>query len=778
MLFVGSGCAALIYEIVWFQLLQLVIGSSTLSMGVLLGTFMGGMCLGALALPRVISAGPHPIRIYACLELAIGVMGILALAVVPALPAALAAMCLIPPTLMMGATLPAISRWIKMSPAGISWLGLFYAGNITGAVLGCVLAGFYLLRVYDVTVATGVAVTINMVVAIVALWLSNRAPYKPSMDSTNDIAETRVTRKDTPVYLAVALSGLGALGAEAVWTRALSLVLGATVYAFSIILAVFLVGLGVGSSAGSVAARNVKRPRLAFGLCQIFLTVAIAWASWKIAYSLPYWKTDPAANVWQAFGMDLIRCIWAILPAACLWGASFPLALAAIASPDDDPGRLVSRVYAANTAGAIVGAAAFSILILPWGGSQQAQRWLIVVSAMSGLIALAGDTFGIARSRGKPVMFNFVPMAIAVAIAIVSGWAVPPLPGLLIAYGRELSVWVKTPPAVRYAAEGLNASVAVTEWPSGVRNFHVSGKIEASTAARDMRLQRMLGHLPALIHPNPRSVLIVGFGAGVTAGSFVLYPSIERIVVCEIEPLIPRVVSTYFQKQNYDVLHDPRVQVVYDDARHYVLTTREKFDIITSDPIHPWVKGAATLYSTEYFEKVKEHLNPGGVVSQWVPLYDSTEDVVKSEMATFFKTFANGAVWSSDIAGRGYDTVLIGQDPPAGIDLDRFAERIARKDHQSVFASLEEVNFAPALSLFSTYAGSAADLQPWLQGAEITTDRNLRLQYLAGLVTNFSEPGAIYRSLMRYRKFPEQIFSGSPALRERLRRMLINTDVQ
>ena len=153
-----------------------------------------------------------------------------------------------------------------------------------------------------------------------------------------------------------------------------------------------------------------------------------------------------------------------------------------------------------------------------------------------------------------------------------------------------------------------------------MRNFHVSGKVEASSEPQDMRLQRMLGHIPALLHPKPRSVLVVGCGAGVTAGSFVLYPEVERIVICEIEPLIPPIAADYFGPENYNVLDDPRVEVVYDDARHYILTTNEKFDIITSDPIHPWVKGSATLYSKEYFEMCRRHLNPGGVITQWVPL--------------------------------------------------------------------------------------------------------------------------------------------------------------
>jgi spermidine synthase len=159
--------------------------------------------------------------------------------------------------------------------------------------------------------------------------------------------------------------------------------------------------------------------------------------------------------------------------------------------------------------------------------------------------------------------------------------------------------------SIIYSGEGISSSVAVSDTSNGFRNFHVSGKIEASTEPEDMRLQRMLGHLPALLHQRPRSVLVVGFGAGVTAGSFVTHPTVERIVICEIEPMIPKMVGPYFAQQNYNLLEDPRVQIVYDDARHYLLTTEEKFDVITSDPIHPWVKGAAALYTQEYFELVE-----------------------------------------------------------------------------------------------------------------------------------------------------------------------------
>jgi spermidine synthase len=307
----------------------------------------------------------------------------------------------------------------------------------------------------------------------------------------------------------------------------------------------------------------------------------------------------------------------------------------------------------------------------------------------------------------------------------------------------------------------MNASIAVTETLDEVRNFHVSGKVEASSQFIDMRLQRMLGHIPALMHPKPRSVLVVGFGAGVTAGTFVVHPEIEKIVICEIEPLIPQAVAPYFAYENHDVVHDPRVEIVYDDARHYILTTSNTFDIITSDPIHPWVKGSATLYTTEYFELCKRRLNPGGLITQWVPLYESNTNVVQSELATFFDVFPYGTLWSNDDNGGGYDLVLLGQVDPLRIDPDAIHERLQHSDQEPVVKSLQEVNFKTEIGLLKTYGGQAADLRPWLEYAQINRDQNLRLQYLAGMQLNANMPKTIFDEMAHYRRFPESVFVGT-----------------
>ncbi len=826
-LFVGSGCAALIYEIVWFQMLSLVIGSSAVSLGVLLGTFMGGMCLGALLLPRWIAPHRHPLQVYAVLELGIGVCGIVLLLGMPAIeqfyaavgghgPAAIvlraviASLCLLPPTLLMGATLPAVARWIETTPSGVAWLGFFYGGNIAGAVVGCLLAGFYLLRVYDIAVATYIAAAINLAVALVALAIAGRTPHRaPELNShrTTDserhgghsLQELPVQAAWTP-YVAIALSGCAALGAEVIWTRLLSLLLGGTVYTFAIILAVFLVGLGIGSCAGAMLSRSSIRPRIALGFCQLLLTAAIAWTAWQLAYSLPYWPIDPylTRNTWDALQLDLVRVGWAIWPAAALWGASFPLAIASVAASGQDAGKLVGGVYTANTIGAIVGALAFSIILIGQIGTQDSQRLLILCSTTAALVVLipalwphsspghplrgsAPREESISRSEmatretAHPVVAA-MGLFIGILLSAWLVWSLPPVSRDLIAYGRNTPLETGKGQFV-FVGEGMNSSVAVTELTSGVRNFHVSGKIEASSEPQDMRLQRMLGHLPALVHPEPKSVLVVGCGAGVTAGSFMAYPSVKRIVICEIEPLIPRVVARHFGIENHDVVGDKAlasglVEIVYDDARHYILTTDEKFDIITSDPINPWVKGAATLYTEEYFNLCKRRLAPGGVITQWVPLYESNAPAVKSELATFLRVFPGATVWSNDYDGQGYDVVLLGSSEPKRIDIAALQQRLDRVDHTLATYSLSDVGFGTALDLLATYAAQDSDLKSWLADAQINRDRNLRLQYLAGLGVNEHSEHSILAAMKAERKFPEQLFAVSadnlPVLKRRL----------
>jgi hypothetical protein len=314
-----------------------------------------------------------------------------------------AGICLLPPTVLMGATLPAISRWVKATPEGISWLGFFYGGNIAGGVVGCVLAGFYLLRMFDVATATFVAVLFNVAVAAIAYILAGRTTYEA--DVITAPRSGRGATGQTAVYVTIALSGLTALSAEVIWTRLLSLHFGATVYTFALILAVFLVGLGIGSTAGATIARDIASPRRALGWCQLLLCGAIAWSAYELTESLPYWPINPyiATTPWFTLQLDLVRCFWVVLPGAMLWGASFPLALAAVATTEQDAAQLAGGVYAANTVGAIVGSLATSFILIPWIGTSHAEQVIVIISALSALIMLEPSFAGAAA---RPAGFH------------------------------------------------------------------------------------------------------------------------------------------------------------------------------------------------------------------------------------------------------------------------------------------------------------------------------------------------------------------------------------
>ncbi|HEX4346292.1 MAG TPA: fused MFS/spermidine synthase [Vicinamibacterales bacterium] len=774
LLFVCSGCAALIYEVVWFQLLELVIGSSAISMGVLLGTFMGGMCLGSLLLPRVLSPHTHPLRVYAYLELGIGAIGLVVLFAMPLVGGAYSAwagygivglllrgiaagICLIPPTLLMGATLPAIARWVEATPEGVSWLGFFYGGNTVGAVIGSLVAGYYLLRLYDLATTTYAAVALNVIVASVAFAVSKIAPYTPPVIAPEGPVSR--PRGNAMVYTTIALSGFTALGAEVIWTRGLALVFGATTYTFSLILAVFLAGLGLGSTVGSAMTRSLKRPRVALALCQIGLCACIGWTAYVLTDSLPYWPVNPSitADPWFQFQLDLVRCLFAVLPGSILWGASFPLALASVVSEGEDPAQMVGSVYAANTFGAILGSLVTALVFMSQMGSQHSQQVLIVLAALAGLLLLLEE---------KVAPLAMVASAAFAAVFVLS---VHPVNGLLVAYGRYSATEIGQSDII-YVGEGWNASVAVSQRPNGVLNYHNAGKVQASSEPQDMRLQRMLGHLTTLIPDHQDRVLVIGCGAGVTAGAVSVEPRLQNETIAEIEPLVPKVVSTYFAEHNFDVVRNPKVHVQIDDARHYVETTKEKFDAITSDPLDPWVKGAAMLYTADYFKLAKSRLKPGGVYTLFVQMYESNTEAVKSEIGSFFEAFPNGMIFANTYNGQGYDLVLVGQDQPTHINLDVIDAKLKSSEYATVMKSLNDIGMHSATDLFGTFAGQADDYKPWLADAQINRDKNLRLEYLAGKGLNLYHADTIFAELLPYGKDPRGIFTGSPELMSELMR--------
>lgn len=805
-LFILSGAAALIYEVVWFQMLPLVIGSSFVSLGTVLAAFMGGMGLGSLIAPRLVLAlrprsgrperesrgARHPLRVYAALELGIGAYAVAVLWGLPLLAtfytgvgggslvlrAIVAGVCLVPPAMLMGATLPVVAKGIGpkdlggpsslvdsrpprslSGPPRSSFIGLLYAANLTGAVAGSLLAGFYLLRVYDVAVATGVAVALNVIAAGVA-WTIARRPAAVTAPETVATAD-RSLAGSRLVLVAIAVSGFTALASEVIWTRQLALVFGATVYAFSLILAVFLAGLGAGSGLSALVLGVWARPRMVLGWCQLLLALAGVAAAYLLSQVFPHWPVEASVSpdLLVVSWVDIVKCALVVFPSAVLWGASFPLALAAAARPADDGARLVGRVAAANTFGAVAGALVANLIVASFGSHVAARSLvvLLVASALALLVPATARAASTASSRGLAVGG---PIVVAV-IAMLLLPRVLPISGTLVAYGRYAAEWAGLTRIV-YVGEGLNASIAVSRATDGAVTYHSAGKVQASSLPEDMRLQRMLGHFSHLLPAQATDVLVIGFGAGVTAGALAISPAVERMVVAEIEPLVPRFVAPYFADYNERVVDSPKVTIRNDDARHFLFTTDRTFDVITSDMVDPWVKGTAALFTREFFDAARRRLKPGGVVTLFVQLYQSNVEAVKSELATFMDVFPNCAVWGNTLNGEGYDLVVTGQVEPMRIDIDALQRRLTSPAYAPVGRSLRDIGIGSAVDLLATYAGSAADLAPWLQGATINRDRHLRLQYLAGLGLNARAAAPIYAEMLRHAGFPGALISGSP----------------
>ena len=705
--------------------------------------------------------------------------------------------------------------WVRTDPIGVSWLGIFYGGNITGAVFGCLLAGFYLLRVYDMATATYVAVALNVTVAAIALvpWRPARPGMRCRPNPRRQGSRARAAGTWARVSDNRALRDVGAGRRGGLDPSALA---GARRHRLHLLLdsgrvpdrpgdrqqprcitgAAGRVGQG---GAGRLPVAPDRGHRLDRGH-DLGVTPLLAGRPRAVAEPLVHLPARPAC---AAFGPSCRRR--ACGERASRW-RSRRLRPAA-----RTPGGW-SEGCTRPTRSAPSPRLVFSLLLVPVIGTAGAERVLIGLAAAAALAALMPLIWTV---HGRVHLGGAAGLAAALGVACWLAWSVTPVPWMAVAFGRQTASWLaRSAPGIvtevpedpgekdvfcTYVGEGTNVTVAVTLTPEGIRSFHGAGKIQASTQPVDMRLQRMLGHLPSLLHKKPESVLVVACGAGITAGTFVLHPDVKRIVICDIEPLVPTIVTPMFGRENYHVVDNiarenphmvkgKQVEVVYDDGRHFLRTTQEKFDIITSDPIDPWVKGCAALNTVEYYSNVPRSPEPRRSASLWLPINEGNLETAKSVIATFFQVFPHGILWSNAYEGHGYDAVLFGQAEPTVIDVDDLQRRLDRLDHFLVKQSLREVGFGDvkkvitgvavvpdeAIGLLATYAGQATFLKEWSRGAQINTDRNLRLQYLAGMWLNSNMGERILSSILEHYRFPEETFVGSPETIDALKNALVD----
>jgi spermidine synthase len=742
-----SGGAGLVHEVVWTRLLGHVFGVTEMAIATVLAAFMGGLAIGSWVAGRRAEATADPRRTYALLEIAIGLTALvlpLLLALIAPLYAwvwrqthlsftllsvlrlVLAGALLLPPTIMMGATLPLLADDLarregrRLAP---EWL---YTVNLLGAVLGVGLAGYVLMPTVGIwgTIIVGAALNIGVGLWVLTLPRSqahvDAAPQKPT-------AAPDAPPAAAGLLLAVAcLSGLLSLATQVAWTRVLALIVGSTTWAFTSVLLVYLVALGAGSAWASRrgAERIDVKPDLAvmlFGSALLTLAAVVA------VNSLPYFYLH-LYDVWgpRTAGGGVLRAmttafVTLFLPVACA-GTILPLTLIGL-RPRDAAGTApaVGRVYAVNTFGAIVGSLLTGFVLIPTFGTQATLLGVAAVSGATGLVMAL-------RSSDPPWLrpAAFVAMALlALGIVLRPAWNHADLHTGVAEPGRiasdALSGLSDPNERVLFVREGPTATVYVSELPDKSRVLIINARTNASDDPGDMATQILLAHVPLLIAPRPERLFAVGWGSGVTIGSLAQSPA-RSITAVEIEPAVVEG-SAHFRHVNHDPLRDPRVRLHVDDARHILLAAEDTYDVIISEPPHPWVAGVSNLFTQDFYRLAERRLASDGLFVQWLQTYQISIDTYRAVLGTFQSVFPEVMVFHPP---GGTDTILVGSRQPLTVDLATLAQRWA---FPATRADLARIGMQAPEYLLATLLLGPAGAREVADGAQLNTDNNMFVEF-------------------------------------------------
>ncbi|MGE3277803.1 MAG: fused MFS/spermidine synthase [Vicinamibacterales bacterium] len=752
-LFAVSGVAALVYEVTWTRLLTLQMGHGVAAASTVLAAFMGGLAAGAAAGGRAGSrvTPRQSLALYAGLEAAVALLALLLpiglAATRPLLAAAYAdghggalfgllrlgsSLALLAiPAAAMGATFPVASRWmVREARLAAGDAGTLYAANTVGAALGAVAAGFVLLPALGLRGATAVGVGLNLLAAGGALWVRGRIPDGGSRPG-RQAAPARSARAAGPgtpaagrpglAAAALGITGFASLTLQVVWTRLLALILGPTTYAFSTIVAVFIAGLALGSAIGARLAARARQPIVGLSLClstAVGLAVlASALVDWSLL-SMAEAVAAPDAAFASVLRQQAVLVGTLLVPMTVAFGAAFPFAVAVASRSDETVVSDLGTIYAVNTLGAIAGALLAGFVLVPALGLHDTIR---LVTVLAGIAGAALVLPALVDRRGRIVAAGVA------GIVVIAGLAVPAWNPLLLSSGAYKYAPVLQGPDLEtaltagellYYREGASATVAVREL-TGTRSLAIDGKVDASNAG-DMLTQRLLAHVPLLLHPAPRRAAILGLGSGVTLGSALTHP-LEEAVVLEISPEVVEA-SRFFEAENHRALDDPRTRLIVGDGRTHLQLTDSRYDVIVSEPSNPWMAGIASLFTREFFTAARSRLAPGGVLCQWAHTYDISGADLRSIVATFLSVFPDGTLW---LVGDG-DVLLVGSTEPLG---PRLAGIAGAWQRPGVAADLASVGAHQPFDVLSLFVAQGQTLAAWAAGAPVQTDDNASLEF-------------------------------------------------
>ena len=734
-LFFCSGASALVYQVLWLRKLGLVFGVTVYAASTVWASFMFGLAIGSLFAGRVADRLRRPLVWFGAAEALIAVSALatpLALealqnlyaSLYPSLPKGLAAITfarflislvvLLVPTVLMGATLPLVvkSSYSRASDLGPR-MGLLYATNTVGAIAGTLFSGLYLIPTHGIRTAFIVAATVNLAVAAIAVMAGLAMPPVPVAERRSSTLDEIAVPGETDsirqaVLLVFAFSGFMSLALEVIWFRVLVLLVRPTVYGFSMMLGVLLLGIGLGSY---VATPLLKRERpwlLILSVLELTLAVVAVLSIQTLSYhpSMVTWATPIISRVFPEYlAFSMVASILSILPSALLLGIAFPIGLRVWtgAREESSPraGRRLGVFYSLNLAGSIVGSLAAGFVLLPALGSRNS---LILVSAValgSGLVLLR---FAEARTRTRAIIGCVFAAGFATSAALIAD---PFDMFLKLRYPRHRVLWRE---------EGVQATVSINKDPSGMLIMTLEGNHQADDAPGMIDTHRRIGHLPMAIHPEGREALVIGLGGGATAGAVSMHKG-AQVDVVELSDAVLRA-ARYFTHVNNDVLHRPNVRLHVDDGRNYLLLTKKKYDVITADLILPIHAGSGNLYSAEYFTLVRHALKDDGLALQWVW---GTEAEYKTIMRTFLSVFPEATVWWDG-------SLMIGSKTPLVLRERDFSWKVeARGD------ALRELGITSFEQLKRAYVAGPDEMRAFVGDGPILTDDLPLVEYFLSL---------------------------------------------
>jgi spermidine synthase len=768
-----SGASGLILELLWTRMLTLVFGSTALAVSTVLTAYMGGLGLGSYLAGKLADRLKDPVRAYALAEAAIGIYALAVpwlIGFYPGLnqwlwasfgdrytPLSLlrffaSAGLLIVPTTLMGATMPILARYFVSRPFELGRaslrLGTLYAVNLFGAVAGSFATGFFFLPMAGVRVTNWVAATFDMSLAAAILIARRLVRSRRPSSSLDEIAAASQTVSAAPggatatitpiarrvVMLSFAVSGATAMVLQVLWTRALAVIIGSSIFSFTIILLAFLVGLGSGSAVFGRLVGRLRDPVRGLAMTHLGIVACIG-LSYLITDRLPFVFTYLLSSTLVSADAVLtcqfaLACL-TVLPSTFLMGAIFPLTIRVVTGDLATVGRDVGFAYALNTVGAIIGSFFSGFVILPSLGLQHGIYLAAVVDLLLALLLFA-------VAPALPRMRRLAGIAAAVAMAL-GALALPrwnltnfSIGFFRISMARDYIEMVEhrhqrkkwQMPKLVYYKDGIATTVSVDQWGK-VYSMKNNGKVDASNDA-DMPTQISVGLLPLLLYDNDHApkVALIGYGSGVTAGAVTQYP-IASLEVVELEPAIYEA-AHFFDDVNHRPTENPKVRAIAGDGRNFLTQRKDKLDVIISQPSNPWITGVSNLFTREYFQSVKSRLADDGIFCQWAQLYEMAPWNIKAIYRTLAGEFPYVMVFAAEDLSS--DTILIASRKPIELDIRKIARAFenpvtAAEAKRAGFDSPHDV---PAFLLLG-----AEEMRSFTAGAQLNTDDNALIEFAA-----------------------------------------------